>query len=668
MKFRGDLEGMRGVAVALVVLFHFDLLGVRGGFVGVDVFYVLSGFLITSLLLHELCETGAVGLAAFYARRARRILPAAAVTIVVVLIAATQIVAPLDQPDLASDAAACGVFVCNITFAIRATSYFASAAPSPLLHFWSLGVEEQFYLLWPLFLLLAFRCRRPRLFTWSLCLASFAIGLSLSALMPPWAFFSFPSRAWQLAAGALVALHAPSLGGLPRVIARWSGALGLALLAVAAATFDATTTYPGFAAIVPTVGVALVIAGGVRQPSGPLSLGPLRWLGRVSYSLYLYHWPVAVLGAATLGPLSPATRAVLMALSIALAAVSRSVIEEPFLRGRVAYISRRPVTLAIGATALVLITARLVSVSAASTLIEPTPSRTEPVAAVSHTSNDTTIAPTPIASVTTAPATPAPTLGHRDVPLSVADARRDTDGLNERGCGLSLAGDRPPLCDLGAADGRITVVLVGDSHAAQWFPAIDLIARARGWRVVPFTKDSCIFEDTRIISIHLEREYVECERWRANVVTAVRALHPDLAIVASSRWVHAVDDRDSDPSRQASDMARLVASLAAPVALIADTPLMSQDVPACLSRRDRTIDGCATTREYALTRQLARDARAAELLSATLIDPAPWLCDDAACAAVIDDTIVYRDDHHLTATMARRLAPLLEPGLLEALR
>ena len=671
MKFRSDLEGVRGIAVALVVAFHFDLLGMRGGFVGVDVFYVLSGFLITSLLLRELRDTGAIDLAAFYARRARRILPAAAVAIVVVLIAATQIVAPLDQPGLAVDAAACGVFVCNITFALRATSYFASQAPSPFMHFWSLGVEEQFYLLWPLLLAFAFRCRRPRLFTWSLCIASFAIALALSALMPPWAFFGFPSRAWQLTAGALVALYAPSCAALPRVIARGSGVGGLAMLAVAAAAFDATTTYPGVAAIVPTVGIALVIAGGASRPVGLLSLAPVRWLGRVSYSLYLYHWPIAVLGAAAIGELSPAMRAALAGVSLVLAAVSRAVIEEPFLRGHVSYISRRPGALAIGATALVLITARLVSVGAASTLAEDAP--TAPASAVAVEAPATAV-PTsrpgdgaPAAAPSATPAASAPP-AHRDVRLSLADARRDSDGLNERGCGLSLAGDRPPHCELGAPGGAITVALIGDSHAAQWFPAVDLIARARGWRVVPFTKDSCIFEDTRIISIHLEREYVECERWRANVVAAVRALHPDLAVETSSRWVHPVDDRDGDPSRQASDMARLVASLGAPVALIADTPLMSQDVPACLSRRDRTIDGCATPRDYALTRHLARDARAAELLGATLIDPALWLCDDATCPAVIDDTIVYRDDHHLTATMARRLAPLLEPRLLEMLR
>ena len=217
------------------------------------------------------------------------------------------------------------------------------------------------------------------------------------------------------------------------------------------------------------------------------------------------------------------------------------------------------------------------------------------------------------------------------------------------------------------ADGAITVALVGDSHAAQWFPALDVIAQQRGWRILPFTKDSCIFLDMRIVSLHLEREYTECARWRDQVVIALQRAQPDLVVVASSRWVHPVDPADADPQRQSDAMVRLLRALPGRVAIIADTPLSAVDVPACLSRPDRTAADCATARYYALTAHLARDGRAAAALGTTLIDPTQWLCGPDVCPAVIDWTIVYRDDHHLTATMARRLAPLLEPGLLEAL-
>jgi hypothetical protein len=263
----------------------------------------------------------------------------------------------------------------------------------------------------------------------------------------------------------------------------------------------------------------------------------------------------------------------------------------------------------------------------------------------------------------------APTLmpAPRELRPRVGEARYDVDGLNERGCGLSLASSQPPLCQLGAADGRVIVALVGDSHAAQWFPALEAIAQQRGWRLLPFTKDSCIFLDMRIISLNLEREYSECARWREQVVAALQRAKPDLVVVSSSRWVHPVNPADADPQRQADATVRLLKGLPGRVAIIADTPLSAQDVPACLSRSDRTVESCGTQRSYALTAHLVRDRRVADALAAVLIDPSEWLCGPERCPAVIDWTIAYRDDHHLTATMARRLAPLLEPGLLDAL-
>ena len=680
MRFRTDLEGLRGIAVALVVVFHFDL-GLPGGFVGVDAFFVLSGFLITTILLRELVTTGGLDLAAFYARRARRILPAAAVALVLALIACMFVIAPLDQPGAAIDATACGLFVCNVTFALHATDYFAVAAPSPFLHYWSLGVEEQFYLLWPLFLVMAFRLHRPMLLTSVLCVASLACAVALTMLMPPWAFFALPSRAWQLGAGALLALNMPTLERAPAAAMHACGVVGIALLAAVALTIDPTVAYPGFAALVPTAAVLAIIAAGARGgvAAGILALPPLRWLGRISFSLYLYHWPVFVLAEDLSPGLGTTARIALVGVAIALASLSRAFVEEPFVRGGGLSVGARRGSfgLAIAATVLVIVTAQFVTVSAASSLEQSAPA---PAAAAPETTElrlpGAAIALATASPRTSTPVSPQASPGEPARPLAtpaasreirprLADARADTDRINERGCGLSLAGDTPPACVLGDADGAVTVALVGDSHAAQWSPALEAIATARGWRLIPYTKDSCIFLDMRIVSIHLEREYSECERWRTKVVAAIRALHPDLVVVSSSRWVHPVDSADADPERQAQAMASLVAKLDAPVALIADTPLMSQDIPACLSRRGAS---CDTTRDYALTLHLARDGRAAELLGATLIDPSLWICDDSVCPAVIDQTIVYRDDHHLTATMARALAPFIEPRLLEALR
>ncbi len=667
MRFRTDLEGLRGVAVALVVLYHFDLLGATGGFVGVDAFFVLSGFLITSILNAELVATGGIDLRAFYLRRARRILPASLVALVLGLAASALVVAPLDLPQVASDATACGLFACNITFALRATDYFAVATPSPFLHFWSLGVEEQFYLAWPLFLVFAFRRHRPVLLTAALVSISIACALALSVAVPPWAFFALPSRAWQLGAGAMLALTAPSIDRSGALLTRTIGVLGIGLLGYCAFAIDRTAPYPGLTALAPTAAVLMIVVGGreVGIASRALRLAPLRWLGRISFSLYLYHWPVFVLATTAFGELGMPARSCLVVLAVLIAQASRSFVERPFLDGVPSLGARRAAAaLAIATIAVVLVTAQYMNVSVASSLEQPAieaPSATAPfvvdapVMSAPPVAADEAHSPSPIAS-------PAPP---REVRPRLSDARTDTDRINERGCGLSLAGDTPPACVLGDVHGEVTVALVGDSHAAQWAPALEEIARARGWRLIPYTKDSCIFLEMRIVSIHLEREYTECARWRAKVVAAVRALRPDLVVVSSSRWVHPVDPIDADPVRQANAMAALLGQLDAPVALIADTPLMDQDVPACLSRHSGS---CDTATAYALTRHLARDGRAAELAGATLIDPTRWLCGDDVCGAIVDRTIAYGDDHHLTATMARSFAGLLEPVLLAALR
>jgi hypothetical protein len=526
-------------------------------------------------------------------------------------------------------------------------------------------VEEQFYLVWPLLLLVAFRTRRLSGVVFAVFLGSLALSIALTSVQAPWAFYGLPTRAWQLALGALVALHGPALARLPSLPVAFGGWLGLGLLGVASATLDPATGYPGFSALLPTAAVGLVILAGGRRggPGRLLAVPPLRLLGRISFSLYLYHWPVLVLAPVVLGDLSPLDRWSLVGLTVVIAAASWRLVEEPFRRARLLR-PRRSFVLGSSAICVVLVAAQLMGLLGTSSVAAGNVVRVAGADADKQLLEEVIPSPVPSIEGEVAPTAPA---GPRELRPRLSDARRDGDGLNERGCGLSLAGSQPPLCKLGLAGGGITVALVGDSHAAQWFPALDAIAQHRGWEILPLTKDSCIFLDMRIISIHLEREYTECARWRDQVVVALRRARPDLVVVASSRWVHPVDPADADAQRQADAMVRLLKTLPGRVAIIADTPLSAQDVPACLSRTDRTAAECGTARGYALTAHLARDGRVADALGATLIDPTEWLCGPEVCPAVIDWTIVYRDDHHLTATMARRLAPLLEPGLLQTL-
>lgn len=675
MPFRPDLEGLRGVAVALVVLFHARLLGASGGFIGVDAFYVLSGYLISGSLLGELAATGRLDLVAFCARRARRILPAATVGVVAILVAAALVVAPLDLPSVALDGTASALFVGNLAFAVRASDYFATQTPSPFLHYWSLGVEEQFYLLWPLVLLLAFRARSVRRAIMAIAIGSFALGVIVTAVAPAWAFYLLPTRAWQLAVGALVGIYGPALRARRPAVVDLAGWAGLALLVVGALTLD-SNGYPGVAALVPTAGVAAVIATDARRgPARVLAVAPLRWLGRISYSLYLYHWPIITLALLVFGDVTDGVRWALVAASLVAAMASRALVEEPFLFGdRARRAVRRSLVLAGGNVALVVVMTLLIGMSSASSveraevLLAGPPLAAAVLAApqVGPPGPAETDAPPPAAILPSA--VPPPSVAPSPLrEMRPSESRNETDGLNERGCGLSLAGSEPPRCEFGVAGATITVALVGDSHAAQWSPALEEIAQRQGWRILPFTKDSCIFVDTRIASLHLEREYTECARWRQRVVAILQEVRPDLTIVSSSRWVHPVDPRDANAGTQAAAMARLVGSLPGRIAILADTPTAKEDVPACLTRRDRTIETCATPRSFGLAAHLARDGRVAELTHATLIDASPWLCGPEVCPAVIDGIIVLRDDHHLTSTMARHLSPLLEPLLVEAL-
>ena len=361
-EFRPDLEALRGVAVLLVLAYHAGL-PVRGGFIGVDVFFVLSGFLITGLLLRERERAGRIDLVAFYGRRVRRILPAAAVVVVATMIVVPFVVSPLDVPRMAGDAVSSILAFSNMRFAAQDLDYFTSdAAPSPFRQFWSLAVEEQFYILWPAVLVAATWGRRPRLGAGiavaGLLVVSLAACVVVSGIAVPWAFYSLPTRAWQLAAGGLLAVALPLIPRVPRALALAAGWAGAALLAAAALAFGDVTAYPGWYAVVPTVATLAIIASGelARSPGRVLQVAPLRFTGRISYSLYLWHWPVLVLTGLALGEVLPVPLALgLLVGTYAVAAGSYRFVEQPYRRpGRGVPVSAvfRPAIATIVAVAL----------------------------------------------------------------------------------------------------------------------------------------------------------------------------------------------------------------------------------------------------------------------------------------------------------------------------
>ena len=362
-RFRPDIEGMRAIAVGLVLLFHSYGKPFTGGFAGVDVFFVISGFLITGLLLHEQVKDGRISIWRFYARRVRRILPASTLTVLATIAAGYQLLGFISGNEIADDAKWTAVFAANFHFALIGTDYLGSQLPpSPLQHMWSLGVEEQFYLLWPsLFLLLAVIARRSRRRNVSGVLATsllVVIGASLAwsavetSSNATWAYFSPLTRAWELALGALIAVIGPAASRLSAWVHQVAALSGLAGIMVSALTLTASMPYPGWPVAIPVVSSALLIWAGCGNPrtaiGRALSVRPMQWVGARSYSLYLWHWPILIIAAQYAGHrLSPGQNSGLLLAAVAASTITFRWVENPVRNSRVLK-SRTGLTLALG--------------------------------------------------------------------------------------------------------------------------------------------------------------------------------------------------------------------------------------------------------------------------------------------------------------------------------
>jgi peptidoglycan/LPS O-acetylase OafA/YrhL len=693
--FRPDIEGLRAVAVSLVLLYHAAVPGFGGGYVGVDVFFVLSGFLISGLLLRELETTGSISLPSFYARRLRRLLPAVALLILVTVVASVAVLSPLRAGDVAADGVAASLYASNLRFAAQATDYLQSElAPSPLLHLWSLGVEEQFYLFWPALLLLATRApanRRVRvgLVSVSVVVASFALSSWLTTVNAPWAFFSLPTRAWELGIGALLAVGAVRLAALPRGLAQAAGWVGLGMIVASALVIDTSTPFPGTAALLPVLGTALAMLPGMADTTGHparfLGWHPARFLGRISYSLYLWHWPMLVLPTAVAGDTLPLpVRVGLMLAAIPVAYASQRWLEDPIRKGRlVGVVPRRNLAFA-GALSIAVATSSLglgfVTTQRLAAATGPDGAATAPPLpnlgglAVRPSPSPGGEAPsvgtaTPVPTLPPSPGGPVPA----DLIPSLTQARDDIPAIYGNGCHLAQPDTTIPECVVGDPGSPITVVLIGDSHAAQWFPALERLARERSWRLVALTKSSCTPAWITVWSISLKRAYTECDEWRNHVLERVAAERPALVIVASSHPIPSAgnggpaarDDGRALAAGLATTLDRL-APIAAAVALIADTPKFDLDPPECLSANLDDTLACTRPRAEMLDEDwLTTEASVSSEHGATLVDPTPWACPTDPCPTVVGRYLVYRDQHHLATAyvtaLRDRLADALPP-------
>ncbi|MGX1561954.1 acyltransferase family protein [Streptomyces sp. NPDC055506] len=670
---RLDIQGLRAVAVGLVVLAHAGVSQVSGGYIGVDVFFVISGFLITSLLLRELSRTGRVSVRSFYARRALRLLPVSSLVIAVTLGGAWLFLSKARLAEYAGDALASALYAVNFRLAAAGTDYLAqNSPPSPFQHFWSLAVEEQFYLVWPLLLLLTWRLARGRRRLVAvplgvLCLGSFAAGLLVTNSSAPWAYFGSLTRAWELGAGALLALGTGRLERLPAALAAPLSWLGLTCVTLAAVWYDDETPFPGYHALLPVAGAVLVLAGGCAPtPHGAgwlLGRRPLVWLGGLSYGWYLWHWPLLVIAPVALGR-ADGTADLPLALGLCAAALGLAwltlrLVENP-VRFHRAFRKRPRRALVLGAA----LSAGTSALSLTATAVPPTIEVGGPAPPLARTLSD---APAPRARLTELLAS-SPTALPSNLAPPLPKVKSSRSAVYRDGCHVDYAATRTGPCVYGDRTSSRTVVLFGDSHAAQWFPALQRLATARGWKLVSLTKASCKVADVTINSGH--KPYTACDTWRSHAIARIRTLRPDLVVVSSSDA--------GDPARPAADLLhqwttgfestfRGLGASGARVAALLDTPWPKGDPIDCAARNSLQLRACANhlpDATHDATRGTALRA-AASATATTVIDPTPWLCAPRTgiCPVVVADTAVYRDDSHLSESYAAALTPLLAPSL-----
>jgi peptidoglycan/LPS O-acetylase OafA/YrhL len=663
-RHRRDIEGLRAVAVLLVVAYHCGLPFVGGGYVGVDVFFVISGFLITGLLLREAQRTGRVSIPRFYARRAMRLLPASAVVVVATVAATALWLPPLRLSEIVSDALHTSIYAMNWRLAAIGTDYLsAEAAPSPLQHFWSLAVEEQFYLVWPLLLLLVVR-RGGRGLTTVLAVltaGSLAVSIWQTQHNAGWAYFGAHTRAWELGAGALLAVGATALRRLPPLGAKLLTGGGLGAVVVSALSYTAATPFPGYAALLPVLGTAAVIAGGCARPAGLLGAPVLQSIGRLSYSWYLWHWPALLIAPYALGrPLASWENVLVAVGALVLAALTYALVENPVRH--LAGLRDRPWR-GLGAGAAISVIAAVVCVVIGSAT-QVAGAGTYRAAALDPATFDLHRLPATIAESVNLPSVPG------NLTPELDRAAKDKPRYYREGCSGDFAdAEVKKPCAYGDLSSPTTVVLFGDSHAGHWFPALEAAARQWHWKLVVVTKSACTAADGIIHLPQLKREFTECGQWRRDAWRYTRSLRPAMVVVAStypSNELLGVTGSQDDA--WAAAWKRSIGQLSAPgskVFFVNDTPWMAGSAPDCLSAHADEPSACVRDRTSAVNmperRRLLEDtARAA---GATVIDPMPWFCTPAQCPPVIGNILVYRDQHHITTAYSRLLAPLLADAL-----
>jgi len=608
-----QIQGLRALAALLVTLFHAKW--VSGGFIGVDIFYVISGFLITGLLIREIERTGTINFKEFYARRFKRLLPTSFFVLAITAVFSWLLIPATMRSSLGRDIIAAGLYVSNYLFAWWQADYQnLDATPSPVIHYWSLAVEEQFYLLWPLLILLFFMVatRLKKKIALTVLVAavtalSFVFSIYQTETSPIWAFYSLPTRAWELGLGALLVLLPPIK------TKKLVGLIGFVFVIASAFIFNETTAFPGLNAVLPVLGTVMLIATINSWPPFLNDVANSRlfqWLGEISYPLYLWHWPLLVLPSTYFArPLAVYERIIAIFATIVLADLTHRFIEEPFRKRKILP------TIVFKQSAAI----TLVSVLIGTTII--------------FTSSDRIN----VSGINGA------------VSLAQIKAR---PLVYEDGCHANYAETKSDACEYAELDSQKTMVLYGDSHAAQWFPALAEIASRSGYKLVSLTKSACPSVDV-VRSDQGAFKMSRCKKWREDSIQRIKMMKPDILVMSSFQYFaqpRQFQDRDKWWDDGQRKLLAQVKNASPNLIYLTDTPHPARDIPACLT--NNSISECNKTER----------SKNLSISGFEVIDPNSWLCS-RTCPAVKDGVVAYRDASHISVDIAIALIPRLTQAL-----
>ena len=606
-----QIQGLRALAAILVTVFHARLL--PGGFIGVDIFYVISGYLITGLILREIEKTGTLDLRSFYQRRIKRLLPTSVFVLFVTAISAWILFPPITRDALGRDLFAAATYISNYLFAWWQNDYQnLNATPSPFIHYWSLAVEEQFYLIWPIFILFLARYGKKVILGGIAIttLGSLLFSIYLTQVAPIWAFYSLPTRAWELGFGALL-LFIPETKKKMRILP-WLGFFGITF---ASLNFNENTAFPGKNALIPVIATVVLIASIKYWPPLFNDLSNSRvsqWLGGISYPLYLWHWPALVLPSSALGrPLRFYERFLCILLTIILAHFTSKYVEEPLRHKNLS-----PRTIYKGAivtTASSLAVGTLIAFSTSSIIT---------------------------------------TKGDISYQFDLVKVM-EKPAVYGDDCHVNYGETKSGFCTYGDKNSSETIVLYGDSHAAQWFPTLEKLAKQRGFKLISLTKSACPAVDANRPDQGAFKQ-VHCTKWRQNSIERIAKIKPMAVITSSFQYFTPANEGVSRATWWRDGQRKLLSDLKGStdhLIYISDTPRPLRDIPNCLASRNSRV--CDSTQK----------TRVSIIFGFEVVNPTPWLCS-SFCPAIIDGTVAYRDASHISVEMALKLLPKLEEALI----